>query len=588
LSIKQDGNSTKKTTFLTLSFDKDIDLAKKDITISGIESTGATIGDLTKVSGKEYTLPVQGIKTSGTINVTVSKTGYKISGNSEVNVFYADILVTFNDIQQYGNEWNTTGSLYLYFSSPGISGLAASDITLSNGITIKSLSDLSGDGTRYELVPNGISAETKSVTVWVEKSGYKISGNGKTVPVYYMIPVGLYVTANGTTNTETTTELTLNFSSPGIANLADGDITIDAGNTGAVKGSLSGSNTSYTLTLSGIKMSGYITVSVSKSGYSVNKNGVNVYYSPVYPIGGKSLKAEFGITTTGTTGVRDTFNAVSNFIKNNSLNNQTKIELGDYIDLEGGLTVAAHGGSSFSGGPISISSGTGVGEASWRITTLSKPYNPYYDSVYLRLIVVGINSFNGKNGNSKNHIVFQFQNIPVVWRMNWTDTNYGGYASSDMRSYLTDNFLPGLTSAGVPEGVLWAPKRLMASSYSSSGSGTTQIEDKLWLPTEREMFGMSRYSNNSAETEANQGRLDYYYNGGTGSFARRVKYSSGDLNSSGVPTSSYGDGTRYWEASPSSAGSSFCIVSDYGHPDDRNSSSITFLGVAPAFCVAAY
>jgi hypothetical protein len=297
-----------------------------------------------------------------------------------------------------------------------------------------------------------------------------------------------------------------------------------------------------------------------------------------------SIKTKFGITTTGTAGVTATFNALSTFISGGGLTNDpTKVQLGDHIDLEGGLSVTAYNDN----GGFSISSGTGQWQASWRIyTTSTMSYNPNYKSVYLRLIVVGINSFNGKNGNSKDHVVFQFQNIPVERRMNSSNTNVGGYAASEMRTYLTGNFLTGLTSAGVPDSVLWAPKRVMATEYS--GSGTTEIEDKLWLPTEREMFGNRKYSNNSAETDANQGRLDYYctQNGYTGDRSQRTKYNSDNLRSgSGVPADDDGLGSFYWEASPDYSGSSsFCNANrgggayHYAASDD--------LGVVPAFCVA--
>jgi hypothetical protein len=53
--------------------------------------------------------------------------------------------------------------------------------------------------------------------------------------------------------------------------------------------------------------------------------------------------------------------------------------------------------------------------------------------------------------------VFLFQNIPVIRRMNETDSNKGGYPGSEMREYLTKNFLAGLIEAGVPEGVLGGP-----------------------------------------------------------------------------------------------------------------------------------
>jgi hypothetical protein len=575
--------NTTATTTLTLTFNKAVaGLTDSNITLNA-GTTGAQKGTLSG-SGTSWTLGVSGITADGEVTVSVSSqpTGYNITGSASTTVYNGITAATLNSVTADG-ALNTTATtkLTLIFSRD-ITGLSEGHILLNAGTTgaqKETLSKAGGTG-KYELAVSGITADGQ-VTVSVESqpTGYNITGSDSTTVYKGATAATMTVTPNGNSTTRTTA-LTLSFS-PGIANLADGEITIEPGSTGASKSALSVSTTSYTLWLSGIKASGSITVSVGKSGYSVASKTVTVYYSPIYPIGGKSLKTEFGITTTGTTGVRDTFNAVSNFIKNNSLNNQTKIDLGDYIDLEGGLTVAAYGTGNNTGG-FSIASGTAQGQASWRITTTSGGYNPNYESVYLRLIVVGINSFNGKNGNDKRHIVFQFQNIPVKRRMNLDNKNDGGYAASEMRTYLTNNFLPGLTSAGVPEGVLWAPKREMAAERS--GSGTTRIEDKLWLPTEREMFGMRKYSNNSAETDGNQGRLDYYYNGNADTFARRIKYSSSDFDSSGVVNGNFA-GSLYWEASPYSASlSAFCAVYCYG--DTVAVSAVTGGSCAPAFCVA--
>jgi hypothetical protein len=593
-SVTANSDSTATTTALTLTFSAAIaGLTADDISISAASGSTASINKGTlSGSGPAYTLPVT-VSAGGKINVSVSKEGYVISpASKEVTVYYVAPAtpVTLSSVSANGTA-NTTATTALTLTfNKAVAGLTANNITLNPGTTGAQKGTLSGSGTSWTLGVSGITADGQvTVSVSSQPTGYNITGSPSTTVYKGVTAVTMTVTPNGNSTT-TTTALTLGFSSPGISGLAAGDIMIsDTGNTGAAKGALSGATTSYTLGLSGITAGGSITVSVNKNGYRVEQKVVTVYYyydPSVYTDpgtganGSKSLKQEFNVTSTGTTGVKDTFNAVSAFIKDNSLNNQTKIELGDYIDLEGGLTIAAYGSGSNTGA-ISISSGTGQGQASWRITTTSSMiYNPNYESVYLRLIVVGISSFNGKNGNDKRHIVFQFQNIPVERRMNESNTSSGGYASSEMMTYLTNNFLPGLTSAGVPEGVLWAPKRKMAAEYS--GSGTTRIEDKLWLPTEREMFGRRDYSNNSAETDGNQGRFDYYYNGDTNNFARRVKYSSGGLNSSGVPTDSYGYGKWYWEASSYSAvSSSFCNV-------DTNGSTYcdSAGGCAPAFCVA--
>jgi hypothetical protein len=162
------------------------------------------------------------------------------------------------------------------------------------------------------------------------------------------------------------------------------------------------------------------------------------------------------------------------------------------------------------------------------------------------------------------HVVFQFQNVPVERRMNKVSTNTGGYAASEMRAYLTGNFLAGLTVAGVPDSVLWAPMRYVVNG--GSGANNT-VTDKLWLPTEREMLGSRTSSDNMYETAANQARLEYY-----GDNDKRKKYKSGS------------NSEWYWAASPAAPGAtSFCYVNDAGLTTFAG--AIAAGGCAPAFCV---
>jgi hypothetical protein len=302
-----------------------------------------------------------------------------------------------------------------------------------------------------------------------------------------------------------------------------------------------------------------------------------------------SIRTKLGVTATGKDGVTATFTKLHEFIEGGGLTAvQTTIKLGDWIDLAGGLTVQAYGGTDGNGGGA-IDETTGK---NYFVEPVQPPFDGYRGR-RLRLIVVGINSFNEKNNNNTPHVVFQFQNLPVSRRMNPTKTNAGGYAASEMRRYLTtvedDNesgkFLAGLQDAGVPVGVLWAPTRSV-----STGSGTeiTTITDLVWLPTEREMVynGASRYGDhtygpyaNTAETADTQARLEYYsgtddsnlaVSAHTESNGKRVKY---------TPQVEF----RYWTASPyASNTAAFCTILKVSQFNDA---SYTAIGCAPAFCV---
>jgi hypothetical protein len=137
-----------------------------------------------------------------------------------------------------------------------------------------------------------------------------------------------------------------------------------------------------------------------------------------------SIKNTFGISATEETGVSDTFTAVHDYVSSRTaaqLAGDGIIQTGDYIDLEGGITVA--GGY------------------------------PFETRENIGLIVVGVNSFNeggsagtsdytGNENGEDAHLVFQFRNLPFTHGMDNSATN--GYAGSLMQAYLTGEFLPGL------------------------------------------------------------------------------------------------------------------------------------------------
>jgi hypothetical protein len=307
--------------------------------------------------------------------------------------------------------------------------------------------------------------------------------------------------------------------------------------------------------------------------------------------GRKSIKAKFGIMTTGTQGVKDTFNTLHAFISTGGLADplyeSPVIELGDWIDLEAGLAVSLYGLGLSETGAFSLANDDIDHEG--------------YISKWLRLIVVGINSFhsnrgvkddngtptlNGEGGgkykgdekkanNGTQHVVFQFQNVLTRRRMD--PDNKVGYPASEMRQYLvpvegypgSGKFLQGLTEAGVPNGVLWGPVR----SVSTSNDETEDISDLLWLPTEREMFGwrgayaIAKCA--ASETNENQARLEYYADD-----LSRVKY---------LTPISKADGYFLASLMPVSdmMGNNFLAAAGYGVPQNP----LNAISLAPAFCV---
>jgi hypothetical protein len=343
---------------------------------------------------------------------------------------------------------------------------------------------------------------------------------------------------------------------------------------------------------------GALTISgetTDKNGTTVNGEAEVVVINP----GSTNIKEKFGVTQEGKDGVYEAFRELSAFIEKGGLTDpKTKdvIKLGNYIELEGGLSVEPYleeGGYSSADDPGWDTEITGSGVSMGQMN---------------RLIVVGINSFkdNGSykypKGSSEpdpsDHVVFQFQNVPVQRRMNANNDNAGGYPKSDMRKYLTENFFAGLEKAGVPTDVLWGPSRVMATKRSPE---TETINDLLWLPTEREIYGDISYLNDdivfnrsaAAETEANQAKLAYYRQKFLDEWGTLTKDDFMRLQKASKTTSNYPNvgntrSPQYWLASASNDTSEFfCVVDANGTPGVNRAGAYAY-GVAPAFCVKGW
>ena len=86
-SVSANGSSTETTTQLTLVFSQAITgLSANDISLTGV--SGVSKGTLSN-SGATYTLPISGFSAGGTLSVSVSKSGYTISGSPKtVTIYY--------------------------------------------------------------------------------------------------------------------------------------------------------------------------------------------------------------------------------------------------------------------------------------------------------------------------------------------------------------------------------------------------------------------------------------------------------------------------------------------------------------------
>lgn len=136
--------------------------------------------------------------------------------------------------------------------------------------------------------------------------------------------------------------------------------------------------------------------------------------------------------------------------------------------------------------------------------------------------------------------------LPNTHAMNTTGTNVGGWNDCSMRTYLNSTIYPTLPSDLINVIVEKTHMRTAGNKSTSYVSAS----DKLWLPTEWEMFGTSTNGGESAT-----------YN---------KHYSIFSSNSSRIKkrVNSTSSGTYWWESSPVTTGDApFCTVNSSGTAD---------------------
>jgi len=182
----------------------------------------------------------------------------------------------------------------------------------------------------------------------------------------------------------------------------------------------------------------------------------------------------------------------------------------------------------------------------------------------LRIVISGFNHYiycGHPNENKKNHILWTFRNVVLQKRMNATDTNAGGYRTSELKKYLDEVFAAGLGNALGSSGYLYKIMR----AISKKGS-TDFVTDTVFLPTEVEVFGIPTYGDDQIAWNTNIQYPIYR----DSSFYRVKTY----------------NGVRawWWEGTPAASDSlCFCCV-DYRGYSNRGAASRDYGCVAPAFC----
>lgn len=171
--------------------------------------------------------------------------------------------------------------------------------------------------------------------------------------------------------------------------------------------------------------------------------------------------------------------------------------------------------------------------------------------------IIGINHDDYADGSGKALFTFQLHDCyGESKKMNSSNTNAGGWTSCAMRS----THLPAILAkmpTDVQSGIREVNKLTSAGNQSATINTTA---DKLFLPSEIEIFGSVSYSKRGEGTQ-----YDYYKEGNS-----RVK-------------SYKGNASNWWGRSPTATNSaSFCLVYSSGEAYFANAS--TSCGVPFCFC----
>jgi hypothetical protein len=156
-----------------------------------------------------------------------------------------------------------------------------------------------------------------------------------------------------------------------------------------------------------------------------------------------------------------------------------------------------------------------------------------------------------------NETAFVFLKAPFRKQMNSEYTNAGGWKASEVREELKEFFelLPDDLQAVIKK----------KKTVQIIGGEKVKCKDKLWIPTEYEMFGECYYSE---QTETDTVQFDYFK----------------DRKNRMIAVDGEDDYAFIWLASPCSSNTTnFCYVSNYGGASGNNASNS--YGVAPGFTI---
>ena len=276
-AVQSGGTSgTTDSTGIVLTFSQAVTgLTANDVTINN--GTGAAVKGTLSGSGTTWTIALASVTTQGDVTVSVGNFGtFNVTTGAQTVAVYKDTTtpatnVTFTAVQSGGASGTTDSTGIVITFSQAVTGLTANDITISNGTGAAVKGTLSGSGTTWTIGLTSVTTQG-NVTVSVGNFGtFNVTTGAQTVAVYKDTTTPTTnvtftaVQSGGTSGTADSTGIVLTFSQA-VTGLTANDITISNGTGGAVKGTLSGSGTTWTIALTSVTTQGNVTVSVGNFG----------------------------------------------------------------------------------------------------------------------------------------------------------------------------------------------------------------------------------------------------------------------------------------------------------------------------------
>jgi hypothetical protein len=279
------------STAITFTFNRAVSgLTASDITVTGVTGSAAkgALSEAAPNDGTVWTLALTAVTAAGDVSITISKTGVA-SAAQNVAVYKEDEVADITwTAEANGAAGSVTSTAINFTFSGAVSGLTASDITVTGDGGSVTTGELTGSGTSWSLALTGVTT-AGTVSVAINKTG--IASAAQNVTVYKAPPITWTATANGSAGTETSTIITFTFTRA-VDELDAEDITVTDGTGSATKGTLSGSGTSWALALTDVTTAGDVSVAITKTGIVDTAQNVTVYKGPPQ----LTADVEFGYT----------------------------------------------------------------------------------------------------------------------------------------------------------------------------------------------------------------------------------------------------------------------------------------------------